>query len=110
MNVPIPGGTDGCAPLFVEGRVLADDSSYDDLIPEVTLRWQPNDDLTLWVAYKQGFKSGGFDNGSIDSTLNASPIEDITYQPEHVEGGEFGIKASLLNNTMVSDAKPRRCS
>jgi outer membrane receptor protein involved in Fe transport len=86
--------------LFVEGRVLADDSAFDDLIPEVTLRYQPNDDLTFWVAYKQGFKSGGFDNGSIDSTLNADPIGDITYQPEHVEGGEFGVKAEFLDNTL----------
>jgi iron complex outermembrane receptor protein len=93
-------GTDGCAPLFVEGRLLEDDSSFDDLIPEVTLRWQPNDDLTLWVAYKQGFKSGGFDNGSIDSALNADAIADITYQPEHVEGAEMGIKAQLMDGAL----------
>jgi iron complex outermembrane recepter protein len=86
--------------LFVEGRTLADDSSFDDLIPEVTLRYQPNDDLTFWVAYKQGFKSGGFDNGSIDSTLNADPIDDITFRPEHVEGAEAGVKADLLGGSL----------
>ncbi|MFN3233585.1 MAG: TonB-dependent receptor [Alphaproteobacteria bacterium] len=86
--------------LFVEGRVLADATSHDDLIPEATLRWQPNDNYTFFVAYKQGFKSGGFDNGSIDSTLNADPIEDITYQPETVEGFEGGMKADLLDNTL----------
>ena len=86
--------------LFVEGRVLADDSAFDDLIPEVTLRYQPNDDLTFWVAYKQGFKSGGFDNGSIDSTLNADPISDITFKPEHVEGAEAGVKANLLGGSL----------
>jgi outer membrane receptor protein involved in Fe transport len=58
------GPNDGPAPLFVEGRMLTDDRSFDDFIPEVTLRWQPNDETTVWVAYKQGFKSGGFDNGS----------------------------------------------
>ncbi|MDA0339163.1 MAG: TonB-dependent receptor, partial [Proteobacteria bacterium] len=38
--------------LFVQDRVLADDTAYNDLVPEATLRWQPNDDLTLYVAYK----------------------------------------------------------
>ena len=86
--------------LFVQGRVLADDSSHEDLIPEATLRWQPNDELTFFVAYKQGFKSGGFDNGSIDSTLNADPIADITYEPEHVEGVEGGVKAILAGGNV----------
>lgn len=94
------GPNDGPAPLFVQGRILADDSSHEDLIPEATLRWQPNDALTLFVAYKQGFKSGGFDNGSIDSTLNADPIADITYEPEHVEGVEGGIKAILAGGNI----------
>lgn len=94
------GPGDGPAPLFVEGRFLADDRSADDLIPEITLRWQPNDDFTFWVAYKQGFKSGGFDNGSIDSTLNADAIGDITYDPEHVEGGEAGVKMSLADGAI----------
>lgn len=95
-----PGPNDGPAPLFVEGRILADDRSFDDFIPEVTLRWQPNDETTVWVAYKQGFKSGGFDNGSIDSTLNSDPIGDITYDPETVEGGEAGIKMLLADGAL----------
>lgn len=94
------GPNDGPAPLFVEGRILADKRTDDDLIPEVTLRWQPADDMTIWVAYKQGFKSGGFDNGSIDSTLNADPIGDITYDPEHVEGGEAGLKTSFADGAI----------
>lgn len=94
------GCDDGPVPLFVEGRLLADDRSFDDLIPEVTLRWQPDDNITVFLAYKQGFKSGGFDNGSIDSTLNADPIGDITYEPEHVEGVEAGIKTSFAGGSV----------
>ncbi|MEC9458586.1 MAG: TonB-dependent receptor [Pseudomonadota bacterium] len=83
--------------LFIEGRTLAADQSFDDFVPEVTFRYQPSDTLTYFLAYKEGWKSGGFDNGSIDSTLNSDPIADITYQPEHVEGFEAGVKA-LLND------------
>ena len=83
--------------LFIEGRTLAADQSFDDFVPEVTFRYQPSETLTYFLAYKEGWKSGGFDNGSIDSTLNSDPIADITYQPEKVSGFEAGVKA-LLND------------
>ena len=83
--------------LFIEGRTLAADQSFDDFVPEVTFRYQPSETLTYFLAYKEGWKSGGFDNGSIDSTLNADPLGDITYQPEKVSGFEAGVKA-LLND------------
>lgn len=88
------------AGLFIQDRILADDTSYDDFVPEVTIRYQPNDEITIYAAYKQGFKSGGFDNGAIDSTLNADPIADITFKPETVKGVEGGIKASLLDGAL----------
>ena len=89
--------------LFIEGRVLASDRSYDDLVPEVTVRYQPSENVTYYAAYKQGWKSGGFDNGSIDSSLNDDPIGDITYEPEEVEGVEAGVKAVLLDGTLQLD-------
>lgn len=89
----------GFFPLFVAGT-LEDDRSFDDFIPEVTVRYQPNDDVTVYAAYKQGFKSGGFDNGAIYSTLNPDPLADITFEPETVEGFEAGIKAALFDGTV----------
>ncbi len=86
--------------LFVEGRMLEAKTSLDELVPEVTLRYQPDENITYFVAYKEGWKSAGFDNGSIDSTLNANPIADITYDPETVEGIEAGVKALLLDGTL----------
>lgn len=89
--------------LFVQDRVLASDKSYDDVVAELTVRYQPSDNLTYYAAYKQGWKSGGFDNGSIDSTLNADPITDITYEPEEVEGVEGGIKGVFLDGALRVD-------
>jgi iron complex outermembrane receptor protein len=86
--------------LFVPNRRLEADQRNDDLIPEVTLTWQPSSAWTVFVAYKQGFKSGGFDNGAIDSTLNADPVGDMTFDPESVEGFEGGIKALLADGTL----------
>ncbi|MBI1179300.1 MAG: TonB-dependent receptor plug domain-containing protein [Alphaproteobacteria bacterium] len=86
--------------LFVQGRNLTADQRNDTLIPEVTLTWKPVANWTFYVAYKKGYKSGGFDNGAIDSTLNANPVDDITFDPEHVKGFEGGIKALLADGTL----------
>ena len=89
--------------LFVQDRVLASDKSYDDVVAELTMRYQPTDNITYYAAYKQGWKSGGFDNGSIDSTLNSDPIGDITYEPEEVDGVEGGVKAVFLDGALSLD-------
>ncbi len=88
------------AGLFVQGRTLAVKQKFDEIIPEATLTWKPNSNLTLFVAYKQGYKSGGFDNGTIDSTLNVAPLDDITFDPENVKGVEGGVKALLAGGTV----------
>ena len=35
------------------------DPTFDDFVPEVTFRYQPSDTLTYFLAYKEGWKSGG---------------------------------------------------
>ncbi|MDA9623437.1 TonB-dependent receptor [Rhodobiaceae bacterium] len=86
--------------LFIEDRILAADQSFDDFVPELTIRYQPTDNLTYFLAYKEGWKSGGFDNGSVDSTLNANPDRDITYDPEKVTGFEAGVKALVADGSL----------
>jgi iron complex outermembrane receptor protein len=88
------------AGLFILNRNLTDDRKADEFLPEVTLRWQPTDNLTIYGAYKEGWKGGGFDNGAIDSALNADPLGDITFEPESVSGFEAGVKAILLNGQL----------
>lgn len=81
-------------------RAVAD-QSFDDVIPEVTLRWEPTDNLTLYAAYKEGFKSGGFSNSAILSNLSPPGFFDFTFDPEEVRGGELGAKASLFDGSML---------
>lgn len=88
------------AGLFILNRNLVDDRKADEFLPEVTLRWQPTDNLTVYGAYKEGWKGGGFDNGAIDSALNADPLGDITFDPESVSGFEGGVKAILLDGQL----------
>jgi outer membrane receptor protein involved in Fe transport len=86
--------------IFVPGVQLDANQTFNDASPEVTLRWEASSNLTLYAAYKEGFKSGGFSNSAIYSTITASPLDDFTFQPEHVKGFEGGVKASLFNNTL----------
>lgn len=66
-------------------RVFTDrfrDSNYS---PEATFTWRPTSDVTTYVAYKTGYKSGGFGLGAV--LTPASMTEDaISFDAEHVKG------------------------
>lgn len=109
---------------YVEGDLLtraAADQTFKNLIPEATLTWTPTDNLTIYAAYKEGFKTGGFSNSAILSNLsppfvNGEPcsgtctasegdeieFRDFVFDPEENKGGEVGVKASLFENSMLA--------
>lgn len=73
--------------------------------PEATLTWRPNSDLTVYGAYKTGFKSGGYastlaGNGPPLPTVNP---KDFLYLPEKAKGFEGGVKAALLDRSLRVD-------
>ena len=72
-----------------------------DLSPEVTLTYRPSEDLTLFGAFKEGFKSGGF--VAATTALYTVPTTNA-YGPEHIRGGEAGLKARLLNRSLRVNA------
>src|SRR5690606_26140141 len=62
------------------------------LSPEVTLTYKPNDDLTLFAAYKKGYKSGSF------SIATPAVLDlDKAFGDEQVEGFEGGVKGRLFD-------------
>lgn len=66
--------------------------------PQATLSWRPSEQLTAFVAYREGFKSGGFD---LSFLLGATtPTEDLVFQSEEAAGFELGVKALLLDGTL----------
>lgn len=73
-----------------------------DLSPQVTLRYKPSRDLTFYGAYKEGFKSGGF---NISQTLTpASSVAAGEYGAERARGGEVGGRAILMNGALALNA------
>ena len=105
----------------------AADQTFENLIPEATLTWTASDSLTLYLAYKEGYKTGGFSNSAILSNLspplvNGAPcispalggtctatedddivFSDLVFDPEQNRGGEFGVKASLLDGALFAN-------
>lgn len=63
--------------------------SFNDVSPEVTITWKPSTSMAIFGAFRNGFKSGGFNTGG-GPTAN----QDLSYRPEGVQGGEVGIKFS----------------
>ena len=89
-------GANGTAPLEF------DDS---EVTPEISLNWSLSDDVSLFAAYKTGYKSGGFDNSALPSaTLGNGDIGPLLYESETGEGFEGGIKSLLLDGSLRLNA------
>ncbi len=78
--------------------VLAGRFRDTNVSPEATLTWHPKPDQTLFVAYKTGFKSGGF--GLTNPLSVASTIGAIDFESERVRGFEAGAKGLFLDRKL----------
>ena len=93
-------------PGFFSGPINFKD---DNLSPEVTLRYQANDDLNFFASYKTGFKSGGIDNSALPSnSLSQAAISgdfsSLIFQSEEAEGGEIGFKSQWAGRSFTLNA------
>ena len=66
--------------------------------PEITITYTPTDDLTIFGALKQGYKSGSY------SILSVPAAGKGGYGDEKVQGGEIGLKARLLDHALNFNA------
>ena len=78
------------------------DQTFNNWSPEVTLTWKPVSNLTLYAAYKTGYKSGGFSDSAILSNLisAAAQAPDFQFKPETAKGFEVGEKAILMDHQL----------
>ena len=78
------------AAVFPGNIRLADKFKDDNLSPQVSLRYKPETDTTIYAAYKQGFKSGGF---NISQALTpAASVAAGRFGSETAEGEEIGLR------------------
>lgn len=84
---------------YPAGLKLTDTYEDDNLSPEVTLRYKPSRDTTAYVAYKQGFKGGGFNISQALSPL--ASVELGRYGSETAEGFEAGWRTLLFDRALA---------
>jgi iron complex outermembrane recepter protein len=87
------------AAAFPGGIELRD--GYDDknFSPQVTVRYKPAADTTLYASYKRGFKAGGF---NISQALTpAASVEAGRYDSETAEGGEVGLRTLAFGRNLA---------
>ncbi|WP_221364505.1 TonB-dependent receptor [Sphingomonas jinjuensis] len=87
-----PGSTDA-TPGILAGRFKDDNIS-----PEATLSYHPVANSTIYVAYKTGFKSGGF--GITSPIQTVTTLSDIDFNSETARGFEAGAKGELFDRRL----------
>ena len=95
-------GTFGAPPL-IDGLEFEDDN----ISPEVAINYYLTEDISVFAAYKEGFKSGGVDNSALPSASLNPPDGDfsfLVYESEESDGFEIGMKANLMNGGMRLNA------
>jgi len=80
--------------------VVTANQTFNNWSPEATITWKPTNGVLVYGAYKTAYKSGGFSNGGINSKFSASPLDDLTFDPEKARGFEAGIKTTLLDRQL----------
>jgi iron complex outermembrane recepter protein len=83
---------------FPQDKPITADQSFDHWTPEATISYYPTDKLTLYAAYKTAYKSGGFSNSSLITSITKP--SDIAFSPETASGYDAGVKSTLLNNQL----------
>ena len=66
--------------------------------PEFTITYKPSDDVTIFGAFKQAYKSGSF-----IIVIPANTGEDKSFGDEKVQGGEIGLKSRLADRALSLD-------
>ena len=74
--------------------------------PRISLNFEPTDDLSLYVSYSQGFKSGGFDPRANFSATNVAlqPTVLRGFAPETVDSYEAGLKGTFFDRLTLRTA------
>ena len=84
--------------------IVVNGQNFDDTVGEITIRHELTNDISIYGAYKQGWKSGGFSNSGILGVASGS-ASDFTFAPEEVDGFELGLKGLFWNGSLSLEAE-----
>lgn len=89
------------------------DFEDDNVSPELVLTYFLSDDISIYGAYKTGFKSGGIDNNTLptgglvlnlnspDPSVREASANVLRFESEESEGGEIGFRSRLFDRSLT---------
>lgn len=87
---------------FPGGLRLEDSFSDENISPQVSLAYRPSSNLSYYAAYKEGFKTGGF---NISQALTpAATVDAGQFDSETAKGFEAGVRSILFGDTLSLNA------
>lgn len=98
------GGPTGPPSFTNEFRPAASsETDFDDLSPRLLVRYQVNDDVSVYGSISKGYKAGGSSVGN-NTNVGASPAENppfiLPYDEETLWNYELGAKTELLDQRL----------
>lgn len=69
---------------------------------EATLSWRPQPNVTLFAAYREGYKAGGFSTNTVLTPIATE--ESVVFEPEEAKGFEVGVKSMLMDGRLRLNA------
>ena len=88
------------APPFAVNTNYSNHKSWGDFTPRVSLSYKVTPDITSYVSYSEGFRSGGFD---IRGNATFTPQTVNGYNPEKVDTYEVGVKGDYFGHKLSLD-------
>lgn len=94
--------TDVAPSGFSNTTGLTRSETFSQLQPNLTVRYIPNDELTVFATLSKGFRSGGFNQNGIAEAAESAGINGISdeYAKEVSSNVELGFKTSLFNQDL----------
>jgi iron complex outermembrane receptor protein len=104
LGSPVSGGNSTPFQTLTDYSASA---TFQKFTPRLSLTYKLTDETNVYVAYSQGFKSGGFD---MRGDATATPATKDGYKPETVDSYEAGLKGTFFDGrlhltTAIFDAK-----
>jgi iron complex outermembrane receptor protein len=74
------------------------EESWDALQPKLSLRWKPQDDITLYSTVSRGFRSGGFNQSGVAGAGVAGVFD--TFDEQIADSVEIGAKGQFFDRRL----------
>ncbi len=66
--------------------------TWDEWQPKLTVRYKPNDDLTVYGGYSRGFRSGGFNQSGVGEAISEPGVDEL-FDAQVADTYEMGVKS-----------------